>query len=145
MYAAPGMLSFSSLPHESKSNLKKGKSCCNMVIKYLITGHEVIMTYLRFQYTKPIETHSVLNRLLMELIQGGNGNVDSLFISFSLSSDCETKRKKNITRWNAENLQSLPPQYLSSRLRKTPAVSNTHRWEQILLRIEIRVCKKEET
>lgn len=33
-------------------------------------------------------TYSVLNRRLMEFIHGGNGNVDSLFISFALSSVC---------------------------------------------------------
>lgn len=33
-------------------------------------------------------THSVLKRRLMEFIHGGNGNVDSLFISFALSSVC---------------------------------------------------------
>lgn len=39
-----------------------------------------------------MKTHSVLNRLLMEFIQGGNGKVDNLLISFSLSSGWGRKR-----------------------------------------------------
>lgn len=38
-------------------------------------------------------THSVLKRRLMEFIHGGNGNVDSLFISFALSSVCSYRRR----------------------------------------------------
>lgn len=39
-------------------------------------------------------SHSVLKRRLMEFIHGGNGNVESLFISFALFS--VWKRKTHI-------------------------------------------------
>lgn len=62
-----------------------------MIIKY-ITGQEEMEIFPLIH--KLMKTHSVLNRLLMEFIQGGNGNVDSLLISFSLSSDCGKKKEK---------------------------------------------------
>lgn len=81
------MLSFSSLPQESKSNLYKvGGNKHNYKCVCVCVG--VGFNYVKgiFNQSVYLFSHSLLNRRLMEFIHGGNGNVDSLFISFALSS-----------------------------------------------------------
>lgn len=82
------MLSFSSLPQESKSNLYKARKE-NTQGKINYGMFKTKINYVMFTFMRALcGTHSVLNRRLMEFIHGGNGNVESLFISFALSSVC---------------------------------------------------------
>lgn len=89
------MLSFSSLPQESKSNLHKGRGRGRIRVS---AGGKSI-------FSKSLSSaHSVLNRRLMEFMHGGNGNVDSLFISFALSSAWSQKGKRTHTHGRRRTL-----------------------------------------
>lgn len=102
-------------------------------------GHEIIKTFLSIHKVDKnslgVESpvHGVYTGREWECGQP----IYFLFIVFWLWIE---KEKKNITQWNAENLQSS--HFYPHLLLRIAAVSNTHRREQILLRIEIAICKK---
>lgn len=69
-----------------KGNTLGWKQSTRHAIRWPVDIHSCNHGYLRNHPIWGWYTHSVLNRRLMEFIQGGKGNMESRLISFSLSS-----------------------------------------------------------